>query len=288
MRPGNRPSTYNGCDELVATGPVPTGPPRRRLPKYNPEPEEDLLSTGLQHVCVQMSDAFKDRGLAGIVQWIDNAGRLSNPTKPDQDRLDACLCLLVALHLAEGSECLMVGDMQSGYIVVPCSAELHGELDARCVETGRVPSKWEVGKGVPPTGVNRRPARNHLTRCLFGSMSQRLIRFAFCRCLTSPRPGFRFVVPSQRTSSAGRASVCRTCGSTCGTGATRIGLRRGYSTPPGLTEVARLPVSPIHPWQGPPVDFRFEHSVKDPELKKSCRSRGEFFLRAGVLEISKM
>jgi predicted RNase H-like nuclease len=85
---------------------------------------------------------LKDRGLTGIVNWIDIAGRLSNPTKPDQDRLDACLCLLVALHLAEGNECLMVGDLQTGYIVVPHSAELHGELDARCVETGRVPAAW--------------------------------------------------------------------------------------------------------------------------------------------------
>jgi hypothetical protein len=85
---------------------------------------------------------LKDRGLTGLVNWIDIAGRLSNPTKPDQDRLDACLCLLVALHLAEGKQCLVVGNLQTGYIVVPHSAELQGELDARCVETGCVPAAW--------------------------------------------------------------------------------------------------------------------------------------------------
>jgi predicted RNase H-like nuclease len=36
----------------------------------------------------------------------------------------------------------MVGDRQSGYIVVPYGAELHAELDARCNQTGRVPSEW--------------------------------------------------------------------------------------------------------------------------------------------------
>ncbi len=50
-----------------------------------------------------------DRGLTGIIQWIENAGRLSEPRKEDQDRLDACLCLLAALYLAEGKKCLMSG-----------------------------------------------------------------------------------------------------------------------------------------------------------------------------------
>jgi len=54
----------------------------------------------------------------------------------------ACLCPLVVLYLAEGKKRLMVGDLRSGYIVVPHSAELHGELDARCAETGRVPAAW--------------------------------------------------------------------------------------------------------------------------------------------------
>jgi len=37
---------------------------------------------------------------------------------------------------------MMVGDLQTGYIVVPHSAELHAELDARCKKTGREPSEW--------------------------------------------------------------------------------------------------------------------------------------------------
>ena len=38
---------------------------------------------------------------------------LDAPRKHDQDALDACLCLVVALHAAFSRECLVVGDLQS-------------------------------------------------------------------------------------------------------------------------------------------------------------------------------
>ena len=116
--------------------------PAGRMPKYNPERRKTFFLLDWQHVCERAHGAFQEHKLAGIAEWIDNAGRLLIPTKPDQDRLDACICLLVALHLAEGKDCLMVGNLESGYIVVPHSAMLHAELDARCRETGREASEW--------------------------------------------------------------------------------------------------------------------------------------------------
>ena len=73
---------------------------------------------------------------------MDALGEKSRPQKPDQDGLDACICLLVALHLAEGKDCLMVGDLETGYIVVPDSADLRVELELRCNRTGRSPAQW--------------------------------------------------------------------------------------------------------------------------------------------------
>jgi predicted RNase H-like nuclease len=52
------------------------------------------------------------------------------------------ICMVVALHLAEGKKCLMVGDLQTGYMVVPDSAMLHTELEDRCTQTGRNPAEW--------------------------------------------------------------------------------------------------------------------------------------------------
>ena len=113
-----------------------------RLPKYNPERKKTFLISDWRYVCGMVSDAFRDYGLMDIVRWINHAARNTSPCKSDQDGLDACLCLLVALYLVEGRDCLMVGNRQTGYIVVPYGAGLRAELDARCERTGRVPSEW--------------------------------------------------------------------------------------------------------------------------------------------------
>ena len=113
-----------------------------RLPKYNPERKKTFSISDWQHVCGLASGAFRKRGLTEIVRWIDGALRKTSPRKSDQDGLDACICLLVALYLAERKDCLMVGDRQTGYIVVPYGAGLRAELDARCNRTGRTPSEW--------------------------------------------------------------------------------------------------------------------------------------------------
>ena len=88
------------------------------------------------------SGVFSERGLVEIVRWLEDATRKTSPRKSDQDKLDACLCLLVALYLAEQKDCLIVGDRQTGYIVVPYGAKLRTELDARCNKTDRIPSEW--------------------------------------------------------------------------------------------------------------------------------------------------
>jgi predicted RNase H-like nuclease len=113
-----------------------------RLPKYNPERKRTFSISDWRYVCGLASGAFNDRGLSDIVQWINQAARNPSPRKSDQDGLDACLCLLVALYVADGKDSLMVGNRQTGYIVVPYGAGLRAELDARCSQTGRVPSEW--------------------------------------------------------------------------------------------------------------------------------------------------
>ena len=36
----------------------------------------------------------------------------------------------------------MVGDVQTGYMIVPCHNGLCAELETRCEATGRVPAQW--------------------------------------------------------------------------------------------------------------------------------------------------
>jgi predicted RNase H-like nuclease len=120
----------------------PDSRPEGRLPKYNPKRKRTFLISDWQHVCERASGAFRGPGLVDIARWIVAAAQNTSPCKSDQDGLDACLCLLVAIYLAERKDCLMVGDLHTGYIVLPYGAELRAELDARCSKTGLVPSEW--------------------------------------------------------------------------------------------------------------------------------------------------
>jgi predicted RNase H-like nuclease len=113
-----------------------------RLPKYNPERRKTFAISDWQYLCGRVAGAFRQRGLMGVVQWIEEAARKSSPRKQDQDGLDAYLCLLAALYLAERRDCLMVGNLQTGYILVPYCDGLHAELNARCNVTGRAPASW--------------------------------------------------------------------------------------------------------------------------------------------------
>lgn len=68
--------------------------------------------------------------LAEPAGWCRNAAALPRPRKADQDRLDAMLCLAVALHWrhAPAAESIMIGDLASGYIVAPLAPALRDRL----------------------------------------------------------------------------------------------------------------------------------------------------------------
>ncbi len=128
---------------LIALGwLLPDTRPSGRLPNYNPQRRKTFLPQDWQYLCSQASAAFRERDLPETAGWIDGSGRNTSPRKSDQDCLDACFCLLVALDLAQGKDCLMVGETNTGYIVVPYGAGLRRELETRCKQTGRLPADW--------------------------------------------------------------------------------------------------------------------------------------------------
>lgn len=121
-----------------------TLPDRRResrLPNYNPQ-RRTFSNSDWRHVCERARDAISERGLPELVHWLDAVSRSTKPRKSDQDGLDACVCLLAALHFAESKNCLMVGNLDTGYIVVPYGDGLSKELARRCERTGRNPEEW--------------------------------------------------------------------------------------------------------------------------------------------------
>lgn len=127
---------------MIALGwTLPDSRPKGRLPKYNPARTKTFSSYDWQHVCGLTLGVFRKRKLRGVARWLEQVAKLNTPRKCDQDCLDACICLLTALQMAE-SECLMVGNQNTGYMVVPYGKSLSEELEARCQQTGRVRSEW--------------------------------------------------------------------------------------------------------------------------------------------------
>jgi len=131
---------------------LPDSRPAGRLPKYNPARKKTFSIFHWQLVCRATSSAFRDHGLDGVARWLDEAASNPTPRKRDQDALDACLCLLTAVHLVERRECLLVGDQDTGYIVVPFGERLYEELRARCEQTGRSPEAWVRSFRLAPAG----------------------------------------------------------------------------------------------------------------------------------------
>lgn len=113
-----------------------------RLPKYNPMRRATFSIDDWAYLCGKLSSSFMGYGGDAIADWIESIRHLESPRKADQDRLDACLCLLVAMDIAEGKNCLLVGDHLSGYIITSGSEMLQDELAQRCIRTGRDPDLW--------------------------------------------------------------------------------------------------------------------------------------------------
>lgn len=116
--------------------------PCGRLPKYNPGRRKTFSIEDWQFVCDKAAASLRARGLHGLGEWIEGKRELERPRKVDQDQLDACLCLLVAVQLAAGEDGLMVGNQTTGYIVVPHSTSLAEELATRCEATSRIVCDW--------------------------------------------------------------------------------------------------------------------------------------------------
>ena len=116
--------------------------PTGRLPKYNPGRRKTFAIADWVHTCRATSAKLAAEGAPELAAWAETAATMAKPTKSDQDQLDACICLVSALHLAKRRDALFVGCCTTGYIVVPDSEMLRKELEPRCVELGRESTRW--------------------------------------------------------------------------------------------------------------------------------------------------
>lgn len=103
----------------------------RRALKYNPKPRSKFkpgdwitVATAAQAEAVSME-------CDQVAAWCAAAAEIPVPVKADQDKLDAVICLLVAIRwrLRPREHSAILGDLESGYMVIPASAEVRGYLE---------------------------------------------------------------------------------------------------------------------------------------------------------------
>ena len=120
-------------------------------PRYNPARRTFRMGDWSAVVDAAQREAASF-GCAPLVAWLGEQRAISAPRKADQDRLDATLCLLIAIRWRLGAreQSVTIGDLTSGYIVAPVSEVVMKRLEEAATERG-VPVN-ALGK---PNGVRR-------------------------------------------------------------------------------------------------------------------------------------
>ncbi len=108
---------------------------RRQAARYNPArrfvpADWRLVAGGIA--------ALARRHAAPLADWAESAAALDRPRKPDQDRLDSAICLLVALAWRHGppAETLLIGDARTGLLATIASGEVRATLVAAATRLG--------------------------------------------------------------------------------------------------------------------------------------------------------
>jgi predicted RNase H-like nuclease len=103
-----------------------------RLPKYNPARLKTFQLADWKFICMKAATLANELRIDELSAWLENASAIEKPTKQLQDKLDAAICLLQAIewHLCE--HFLVVGNMDTGYIVTKSNQVLEQEMRVRC------------------------------------------------------------------------------------------------------------------------------------------------------------
>ena len=99
-------------------------------PRYNPDRHKTFRIGDWRRVAESAALAFDGVGFGEQALWCRDASRLPKPRKADQDKLDAMLCLIIALgwRMSRRSESMMLGCINKGYMVLPASSSVREKL----------------------------------------------------------------------------------------------------------------------------------------------------------------
>jgi predicted RNase H-like nuclease len=112
-------------------------------PRYNPGRRRTFRIEDWRAVVEAVRREATQFHCVSLVDWLEDLRSKAAPIKSDQDRLDAALCLLIAMRwrLASRSESAMLGDLNSGYIVAPVRETVMARLRNEAAHRN-VPVDW--------------------------------------------------------------------------------------------------------------------------------------------------
>jgi predicted RNase H-like nuclease len=98
--------------------------------KYNPKPRSKFKPDDWVVVATAAAAEAQSLGCDDVAIWCAAAAGNPYPMKSDQDKLDAVICLLVAIRwrLRPRTDSVMLGDLETGYMVIPASADVRAYL----------------------------------------------------------------------------------------------------------------------------------------------------------------
>lgn len=109
----------------------------KRGPRYNPARRRTFREQAWRAVLAATTRQAELLELGATATWcaeLDNAGQ---STKAEQDQLDAVICLIVAATWLQHRErCVMIGDLEQGYIVAPATDGVRARLAQAALRLG--------------------------------------------------------------------------------------------------------------------------------------------------------
>jgi predicted RNase H-like nuclease len=111
---------------------------RLSAPRYNPARKKTFAPAHWIVVAEAAAHQARLLGCEELASWCRAAALLPTPGKPDQDRLDSALCVLIALHWRRRprAESAMLGDLATGYMITPAAGEARVRLQSAAARFG--------------------------------------------------------------------------------------------------------------------------------------------------------
>jgi len=137
---------------------------QKRRAAYNPS-KKNFSPEDWRMVANAIQRHAKQLKVAPLAKWAAQMADKDRPAKPDQDRIDAAICLFIALYWRCRNMCdidmAFIGDTDNGYMVTPVAPETRKILEAAAKERSVPVNNRRLPKTSDAVNINPSPTTGH-------------------------------------------------------------------------------------------------------------------------------